>query len=157
MLPVTVRFRGYTIKPVNVQTHSKKKKKKNASQERATRFHFTSHHIGFPPRPQMKEESAYVPSALRTALRIYNPRRITGPGAFKTNPPVVVRENSPERDTHRHSRLTIRPANTHYSVVLRCLHRHLEQSRAGCLLWERRQPCPPQDLVCQRRGTDWGG
>lgn len=31
--------------------------------------------------------------------------------------------------------------NTHYSVVLRCLHRHLEQKSIGCLLSAHGQPC----------------
>lgn len=98
---------------------------------------FHQQHIRSPPRPQMKEESPCAGNALRTALRIYNKRRIIDTGALKSNPQAV---------THRQInmntlKLPLKLQNTHYSVLLRCLHRHLEQNRTGCLLWEQRQPC----------------
>lgn len=93
----------------------------------------------------MKEESAYVSNALRTALRIYNMRRAADPGALKTTRPAVVRKTAEKGTRTVIHASQLGPPNTHYSVVLRCLHRHLEQSRTGCLLSEQRQPCPPDE------------
>lgn len=91
----------------------------------------------------MKEESPCAVNALRTALRVYNKHRIIDTGAIKTNLQAVERttiNNSPS-STFPAAQLSIR--NTHYCVLFCCLHRHLEQSRTGCLLSEQRQPCLP--------------
>lgn len=84
-------------------------------------------HIRCPPRPQMKEESAGVVNARRAVIS--NKRRIA---RLKATGPSFCTESSGQRRAQSLSRLVIRLPNTHDSVALRCLHRHLEQSRTGC-------------------------
>lgn len=104
----------------------------------------------------MKEESAYVFNALRTALRIYNMRRITDPGAFKTNPPVVVRKTAKNGTRTVHASqlglqiLTIPSFSAACTAIL-------SRVAQDAYYRSRGSPARRRSLVCQRRGTDWGG
>ncbi len=78
--PVASRV-GLEISPINLHlrckcAHSERRLSglgEHTAPIRLTRY---LQHIGFPPLPQMKEESPCAVNALRTALRIYNKRRI---------------------------------------------------------------------------------
>lgn len=105
----------------------------------------------------MKEESAYVSNALRTALRIYNMRRITDPGALKTNRPVVVRKTAKKgtRTVIHASQLgpqilTIPSFSAACTAIL-------SRVAQDAYYRSRGSPARRRSLVCQRRGTDWGG
>lgn len=90
----------------------------------------------------MKESPCAV-NALRTALRVYNKRRIIDTGALKSNLQAVERTTINGSPSNACPAPQLSNTNTHYSVLFCCLHRHLEQSRTGCLLSEQRQPCLP--------------
>lgn len=109
--------------------------------ERAPPIHFTTNVLDFLPRSQMKEESPCALNSLRTALRIYNKRRIIAITERLNQIHRPLRTENKYKHNEPTPQFPLKLQNTHYSVLFCCLHRHLEQNSIGCLLWERRKPC----------------
>lgn len=160
MSSLTARHHGYKIKrgsALNVHIRYKNASRRALCAYTAVSFHHHHHHIGFPPRPQMKEESACVVNAPRTALRIYNMRRSSDPGAFKTNRAVVVHETARrERRAAIHAARPGAQILTIPSFSAACTA-ILSRVAQDAYYRSRGSPARRSSLVCQRRGTDSGG